>query len=127
MSKEVMAIAIERAVPGQLARVTLEKPEPGEECPSCERKMPALKSDDQHGPRREIVALHVPKGEEGVLENLLIALVDKHKEEWPRDYASMRNGVGLELVGGRSWKYYAVHFSVYAALTVPGLAPVEEG
>lgn len=127
MSKtEVVAMAIEPAVAGEIVRVSLERPEPGEECPSCERKVPTLKKDDQHGPRREVVQLSVPRGEEGVLENLLIALVDKHQEQWPRDYAEMRAGVGLELVGGRSWKYYAVHFSVYAALTVPGLAPVEE-
>lgn len=127
MSRETTAIAIEPAAPGEIVRVRFQTPDSGEECPGCERKIPALKKDDQHGPRREVVQLSVPKGEEGVLENLLIALVDKHKEAWPRDFAAMRNGLGLELVGGRSWKYYAVHFAVYAALTVPGLAPVEEG
>lgn len=122
-----MAIAIEQGAPGEIIRVRFEKPEPETECPACERPVPKVKSDDQHGPRREVLSLHIPKGEEGELENMLIALVDKYKEEWPRDYAAMRNGVGLELVGGRSWKYFAVHFAVYAALTVPGLAPVEEG
>jgi hypothetical protein len=127
MKHEVVAVAIEPAAPGEVVRVAIESPEPGEECGVCERPYPKVKSDAQQGARREIIQLHVPKGEEGVLENLLISLVDKHKEAWPRDFAAMRAGVGLEVVGGRSWKYYAVHFSVYAALTVPGLAPVEEG
>lgn len=100
---------------------------PGDACPACSRIVPKLRSDAQAGPRRETISLAVPKGEEGILESMLIALVDKHKDQWPRDYAAMRAGVGLEVVGGRSWKYYAVHFATYATLMVPELAPVEEG
>jgi hypothetical protein len=103
------------------------KPEPGETCAVCERPFPKQKSDDATGPRREVLSISIPKGEEGELEQMLIQLVDKYQEQWPRDYAAMRQSVGLEVVGGRSWKYYAVHFSVYACLNVPGLAPTEEG
>lgn len=124
---EVTAVAIEPAAPGEIVRVAIEPPESGQECYGCHRTVPTARSDDKPGPAREVLSLHVPKGEEGILENMLIDLVDKYREQWPRDYAAMRQGLGLEVVGGRSWKYYAVHFSVYAALTVPGLAPTEEG
>jgi hypothetical protein len=57
---------------------------------------------------------------------MLIALVDKYKEQWPTDFAAMRDGLGLEVVGGRSWKYRAIHFAVYACLMVADLKPSEE-
>lgn len=104
----------------------LEPPHPGEECFGCHRTVPKLKSDDNVGSRREVLSLSIPKGEEGVLESMLIALVDKHREAWPRDHAEMRQGLGLEVVGGRSWKYYCIHWAVYAALTLD-IVPSEEG
>jgi hypothetical protein len=58
---------------------------------------------------------------------MLVDLVDKYKEQWPLEFASMRQQVGLQIVGGRSWKYHALHFATYACLMVPGLAPTEEG
>lgn len=124
---QISGIATKEAVEGEMIEVMLEPPNPGEECFGCHRTVPKLKSDDNVGSRREVLSLSIPKGEEGVLESMLIALVDKHREQWPRDHAEMRQGLGLEVVGGRSWKYYAVSFAVYAALTVPGLEPVEEG
>lgn len=98
---------------------------PGEECIVCHRPIPKVKSDDQPGPRRETINLTVPRGEEGVLESMWIDIVDRNREAWPRDYAAMRDSVGLEVVGGRSWKYYVAHFCAYAVLTVPGLEPTE--
>jgi hypothetical protein len=100
---------------------------PGEDCPACHRKIPKERSDEQTGPRRERFSVSVPPGEEGVLDELLIALVEKHQEAWPADARSMRQGLGLELVGAQGWKYRGLHFALYAALTVPELAPVEEG
>lgn len=100
--------------------------EAGDECPACHRVVPKEKRDDATGPRRSIIQLHEPKGSEGTLQELMIAVVDKYREEWPRDHAAMRQNIGLEVIGGRCWKYHAVHFSLYATLMVPGLAPVEE-
>lgn len=102
------------------------EPDPGKECQVCHRTMPKEKADAVTGPKREVIHLHVPKGEEGSLEHMLIALVDKYKEEWPRDYAAMRDSVGLEVVGGRSWRYFAIHWAVYMALTLD-VRPAEEG
>lgn len=99
---------------------------PGTDCPTCGRKIPKVRADAPTGARREVMTVAVPKGEEGVLENMLIALVDRHKDIWPRDFAHMREQVGLEVVGGRSWKYFALHFAVYAALTLD-IQPSEEG
>lgn len=73
-----------------------------------------------------MVQIHEPKGEEGTIENLMIAVVDKYRDAWPRDHAAMRRQVGLEVVGGRSWKYYVTHFALYAVLMVPGLEPTED-
>ena len=102
-------------------------PGPGEECLVCHRPYPKVKADEKQGPVRNIISLHEPKELTGTLEPMLIALVDKHREAWPREHAAMRHGVGLEVVGGRSWKYYAVHFAVYACLMFPELAPTEIG
>jgi hypothetical protein len=99
--------------------------EPGQECPGCHRVVPKKKSDDQPGPVRNVVSVHEPKGEGGTLEALMVQVVDKYREQWPLDYASMRDGIGLEVVGGRSWKYHVLHFALYAVLMVPGLEPTE--
>lgn len=100
---------------------------PGVECPGCGRDVPKEKSDAVAGPRGEQISIGVPPGEEGVLESLMIAVVDKYQEEWPLDHRAMRNGLGLEVVGGRRWKYYVAHYSLYATLNVPGLSPTELG
>lgn len=115
------------AGPEDLKRVMdlLPPPKPGEECYGCHRKVPQKAADAKPGPRRSVVSIHEPHGEEGTLEALMIDVVDKYKEQWPRDHAAMRAGVGLEVVGGRSWRYYATHFCLYAVLTVPGLEPTE--
>lgn len=98
---------------------------PGDECYGCHRKVPKIKSDAPTGPRsRSVVSINEPVGEEGTLQNLMIAVVDKYQEQWPMDYAAMRNGIGLELVGGRNWKFQVVSFSLIATLQVPGLEPV---
>lgn len=100
---------------------------PGDECVACHRPIPKKRSDEKTGSARSVVSIHEPAGEEGTLESLMIAVVDKYKEQWPRDHAAMREGIGLEAVGGRSWKYFVVHFALYAVLSVPGLEPTEEG
>lgn len=100
--------------------------EPGSECVACHRPIPKKKSDDKPGPRRSVVSIHEPAGEEGTLEPLMIAVVDKYRDQWPHDAKAMERQIGVEVVGGRSWKYYVTHFSLYAVLMVPGLAPVEE-
>lgn len=105
----------------------LPAPGEGEDCYACHRPVPRQKKDDQPGPRRSVVSIHEPAGEEGTLESLMVAVVDKYQEQWPRDHAAMRNQVGLEIVGGRSWKFFVTHFALYATLTVPGLEPTEEG
>jgi hypothetical protein len=102
------------------------KPEPGQECQVCHRLAPKVKKDDPTGPRRETLSISIPKGEPP-LDPMLIQLVDKYKEQWPRDFAAMRDDVGLVTVGGRSWRYYAIHFATYACLMVPGLEPTEIG
>lgn len=116
------------ANPEDLRRVLeqIPKPEPGEDCFGCGRPVPKKKSDDPTGRKRDVLSIHIPDGMPP-LEPMLIDLVDKYREQWPRDHAAMRQEIGLEVVGGRSWKYHAVHFATYACLMVPGLEPTEEG
>lgn len=102
-------------------------PHEGEECITCGRLAPKKKSDDRPGPTRSVISLHEPRELAGTLDPMLIALVDKYHEQWPRDNAAMRHDVGLEVVGGRCWRYHAVHFATYACLMVPGLEPTEVG
>lgn len=111
---------------GTVEEHTHDELKPGTDCPTCGRKVPKVQADAPHGSRREVMSLAVPKGEEGVLEGMLIQLVDKYREAWPRDYAAMRDSVGLEVVGGRSWKYFCLHWAVYACLTLD-IEPREEG
>jgi hypothetical protein len=122
------AIALEPAEAGQIIPIRFHThPEPGKPCHYCARKFPRVRADAPTGGQREVLSVAVPRGQEGVLDQLLIGLVDKYQEQWPREYAAMRNEVGLEVIGGRSWRYHAIHFAAYAALTVDGLEPVEEG
>jgi hypothetical protein len=100
---------------------------PGQLCPTCQRTIPKVQSDDNPGRKRQVVSVSVPHGEEGALEELMIQVVDKYKEAWPREYAAMRQQVGLVNVGQRSWKYFVLHFALFAVLNVEGLEPVEEG
>lgn len=100
---------------------------PGQPCPACHRPIPKIRADSLTGPRRQVLSIAIPAGEEGTLDELLIAVVDKYREQWPREYAAMRNNIGLEQVGGRAWKYHVIHFALYATLMVPGLDPAEEG
>lgn len=104
----------------------LPAPEPGEECYACHRPVPKVKKDDRTGPIRSTVTIREPRGEEGVLDDLMIQVVDKYQDEWPRDHAAMRAGLGLEVVGGRAWKYYVVQWCLYMALTLD-VKPSEEG
>lgn len=108
---------------GELREHTLE---PGHECPACHRKVPKQASDEAAGRTRDRISVSVPVGEEGVLDDLMIQLVEKYAEEWPEDAAAAREGVGLVLVGERAWKYRALHFAVYAALTLD-IKPSEVG
>ena len=96
----------------------------GETCYGCGRKVPEKKSDDRPGPTRSVVSIHEPAGEEGTLEMLMINLVEKFREQFPLEHDEMKRTVGLEVIGGTSWKYHAVHFALYACLMVPGLEPV---
>jgi hypothetical protein len=114
------AVLTEQDLRHALDHLTLE---PGEECPACHRKVPKEKSDALPGPTRSVVSIHEPKGYEGTLEPLMVAVVDKFREQFPRDYEAMKASLGLELVGGRSWKFFVVHFALYAVLMVPGLEP----
>lgn len=101
--------------------------DPGDECFVCHRPVPKVRSDSEPGPARSVVSIHEPRGEEGTLDALMIAVVDKYKDAFPREHATMRHNIGLEVVGGRSWKYHVAHFALYAVLNVPGLEPTEEG
>lgn len=98
---------------------------PGDECVACHRPIPKVRSDEQPGARRSVVSIHEPRGEEGTLDALMIAVIDKYREQFPLDAAAMDATIGLEVVGGRSWRYYVTHFALYAVLMVPGLEPTE--
>lgn len=99
---------------------------PGEECPACTRLVPKEKIDSASGPVRDRISVAVPKGEEGVLDDLMIQVVEKYREAWPEDARSARDGVGLVLVGEKSWKFRVLHYALYAALTLD-ITPNEEG
>lgn len=90
---------------------------PREKCDSCGRPLPNEESDAPTGPKKQRVNLVVPIGEEGVLEDLLEQLVEKYQSVWPDD---------LGPVGAAGWKYRAVSFAAYAALTA-NLEPSEVG
>lgn len=108
------------------AIASIPPPKPGEECFSCHRKVPQVRSDAPTGPKTtSVVSIREPVGEEGTLNSLAIGVVDKFQEQWPRDHAAMRAGIGLELVGGRNWTFHVHHFALYAVLMVPGLEPSE--
>ena len=99
--------------------------EPGVECPGCHRTVPKESSDAATGPRGERMSISIPPGEEGILDSLMIAVVEKYQDAWPLDHRAMRNGLGLEVVGGRRWRYYVTHYCLYAVLNTPGLEPTE--
>jgi hypothetical protein len=86
-------------------------------CVNCHRPVPKVQPDAPTGPKRERLALTVPPGEEGVLEEMLIGLVDRYKEHWPDE---------LGPVGADFWRYKAVCFAAYMVLT-HNLVPAEEG
>lgn len=86
-------------------------------CDACGRPLPKAKPTDDPGPRRKIFSVSVPSDEHGVLEDLCEQLVEKYQAVW---------GDELAPVGSRMWKYRAVHFALYAALTAD-LVPTEEG
>jgi hypothetical protein len=98
-----------------------------ERCPTCNRVIPQEKSDSPTGKKRDRITITVPIGEEGVLDELMIQVVEKYAEAWPDDARAARDNVGLELVGEGSWRFRVLHFALYAVLQVPGLAPVETG
>lgn len=100
---------------------------PGGVCPACSRLVPREPADAATRHAREIMSVSTPRGEEGVLDGMLMQLVEKYADAWPEDARAARANVGLALVGERSWRYRALHFAVYAALNVPGLEPTEEG
>jgi hypothetical protein len=54
----------------------------------------------------------------------MIAVCDKYREAWPIEHAAMRNGLGLEVVGGPRWKFKVIEFSLLAMLQIPGIEPV---
>lgn len=99
---------------------------PGEECPACSRLVAKEKIDAPAGKVRDRISVTAPIGEEGVLDDLMIQVVEKYSEAWPEDARSAREGVGLVTVGQRSWRYRVLHFALYAALTLD-IAPNEEG
>lgn len=106
---------------GELHEHTLEA---GADCPACHRRVPAVRKDAPTSPKRDRLAIPVPIGEEGVLEDLMIQVVEKYADAWPEDARSARDGVGLALVGESAWKYRVLHFALYAALTLD-ITPAE--
>jgi len=89
-----------------------------EKCESCGRVLPKAKPEDDPGPKRKIFSVSVPRGEEGILEELCEQVVEKYKA-----------GAGEHLlpVGEKMWKYYAVHYALYQAAVAPGPLVSEEG
>lgn len=101
---------------------------PGLECPACHRTVPKEKADSAPATgKRQRVTFTVPPGEEGLIEELEILVVEKHGQAWPSDLRAMRDGVGLDVIGSSNWRFRVHHFALYATLNVPELAPVEEG
>lgn len=98
---------------------------PGLECPACHRTVPKEKADAPTSPARQRVTFTVPPGEEGLIEQLEILVVEKYGEQWPSDLRAMRDGVGLDVIGSSNWRYRVHHFALYATLNVPGLEPTE--
>lgn len=96
-----------------------------EKCPTCKRPLPKERSDAPVK-RRVRITLTPPPGEEGVLEDLLIQLVEKYEEAFPEDAAAMHEGVGIGGIGSPFWMWRAIHFSAYSALT-QDIMPKEVG
>lgn len=105
-------------------RVLLPQLNVGDTCYACERPVPKKRSDDARNPSRSVVSISEPRGSEGTIEALAVAVVDKYQKAWPREFAAMRAGLGLEVVGGRAWKFYVIEFALQAMLQIPGLEPV---
>lgn len=92
-----------------------------EKCPACGRKLPH-EHEGPVPPRRERITISVPKGEEGVVDELLIQLVERYKDAWG----------DMPGVGERHWKYVAIHHALYSLVTASNqalelLLPSEEG
>lgn len=95
---------------------------PGEECPTCNRKMPHVHNKEP-GPKQARFTVLEPPGEGGTLDELLVQLVERYQEVWPED---------LGRLGDKGWRYRALHFGLYTLVTAPAsvaqkLLPSEEG
>lgn len=98
---------------------------PREICEACRRPLPRVAPDSPVA-KRSRFSVAEPRGEEGTLEDLAIQLVERYGDAWPEDLAEQRRGVGLVQVGAPGWRYRALHFAMYAALTL-NIEPSEEG
>lgn len=67
---------------------------PGSVCPTCERKVPHV-HDKSPGPKQSRFSVAVPPGEEGVLEEMLVACHERIEPIWP----------SLGGLGDRGWRY----------------------
>lgn len=95
---------------------------PGEECPTCNRKVPHVHQKEP-GPKQARFTVLEPGPEAGTLDDLLCQLVEKFQDVWPED---------LGRLGDKGWRYRALHFGLYALVTAPHdvavrLIPSEEG
>lgn len=91
---------------------------PGDVCPTCDRKVPHT-HDKPPGPKRTRFSVAVPPGEEGILDELLVQLVEKMKGRWP-------DGGTMEL-GDQGWRYRAVHYAITMVVMDDRLLPSEVG
>lgn len=89
---------------------------PGENCPSCGRKVPTDKPPTQ---RQQRFAVTVPVGEEGVLDELLIQWTERVQARWPEEVGEL---------GSTGWRYRALHFGLVTLATGPdSILPSEVG
>lgn len=81
---------------------------PGCECPTCGRKVPEV-HDKPPGQKQTRFTIAEPIGESGVLDEMLIDLVELYKPHWPDDFD----------IGDRGWRYRACHLAFYTLLSMP--------
>lgn len=85
-----------------------------EVCPSCNRPLPKERSDSPS--RRKRFSVAVPEGEEGVLDELLIEIVERYESAVPE----------FKEIGTPGWKYPPLAWALYHVVTLD-LKPSEEG
>lgn len=82
---------------------------PGCECPTCGRKVPEV-HDKPPGQKQTRFTVAEPIGESGLLDELLIQLVEIYKPHWPDDLGD---------IGDRGWRYRALSYGLHSLVNAP--------